>query len=76
MLTEFKKKSSNHYGRSNLPISVFAYLLQEGWKQLVNPNNESLSLKWNDVEPFHSLSAEPHMPLECRKGIEIFKDLI
>ncbi|RIA95626.1 hypothetical protein C1645_816450 [Glomus cerebriforme] len=35
---------------SNLPIFVFTYLLDEGYKQLAN-NNEELPSKGNDMEP-------------------------
>ena len=37
---------------SNLPITVFTYLLDEGYKQLSNVNEE-LPSKGNDMELFH-----------------------
>ena len=66
---------------SNLPISVFAYLLEEGCKQLANSNNnESLPLKGNDMELFHFLSAGPHVinyaPGMLRKNLKYIEDLI
>src|SRR5207248_9074567 len=45
---------------SNLPITVFTYLLDEGYEQLSNAN-EDLSSKGNDMELFRFLSAGPHV---------------
>src|ERR1043165_4512581 len=39
---------------SNLPITIFTYLLDESYKQL---SNADLPLKGNDMESFHFLSA-------------------
>src|SRR6266540_7027634 len=65
---------------SNLPTSVFAYLLVEGCKQLTNSNNESLPLKGNDMELFHFLSAGPHVinraPGMLRKNLKYIEELI
>ncbi|CAB5189603.1 unnamed protein product [Rhizophagus irregularis] len=44
---------------SNLPIFMFTYLLDKGYKQLANMN-ETLPSKGNDMELFHFLSAGPH----------------
>src|SRR5436190_612391 len=64
---------------SNLPIFVFTYLLDEGYKQLANIN-EALPSKGNDMELFHFLSAGPHVidyaPGMLRKNLKDIEDLI
>ncbi|PKK59575.1 hypothetical protein RhiirC2_287194 [Rhizophagus irregularis] len=64
---------------SNLPIFVFTYLLDEGYKQLANMN-ETLPSKGNDMELFHFLSAGPHVinyaPGMLRKNLKDIEDLI
>jgi hypothetical protein len=64
---------------SNLPINVFTYLLDEGYKQLSNVN-EDLPSKGNDMELFHFLSAGPHVinyaPGMLRKNLKDIEDLI
>src|SRR2546425_972718 len=61
---------------SNLPISVFTYLLDEGHKHA----NEDLPSKDNDMELFHFLSASLHVtnyaPEMLRKNLKDIKDLI
>ena len=63
---------------SNLPIFVFTYLLDEGYKQLAN--NETLPSKGNDMELFHFLSAGPHVinyaPVMLRKNLKDIEYLI
>src|SRR5437763_5197422 len=58
---------------SKLHITVFTYLLNEGYKQLSNAN-EDLPSKGNDMELFHFLSAGPHDAL--RKNLKDIEDLI
>ena len=64
---------------SNLPINVFTYLLNQGYKQLSNAN-EDLPSKGNDMELFHFLSAGPHVinyaPGMLRKNLKDIEDLI
>jgi hypothetical protein len=64
---------------SNLPIYVFTYLLDEGYKQLANIN-ETLPSKGNDMELFHFLSAGPHVinyaPGILIKNLKDIEDLI
>jgi len=64
---------------SNLPIFVFTYLLDEGYRQLANVN-ETLPSKGNDMELFHFLSAGPHVinyaPGMLRKNLKDIEDLI
>ena len=64
---------------SNLHITVFKYILDEGYKQLSNANEE-LPSKGNDMELFHFLSAGPHVinyaPGMLRKNLKEIEDLI
>ncbi|CAG8716548.1 1181_t:CDS:2, partial [Funneliformis mosseae] len=64
-----------HFG-SNLPISVFTYLLEIGFKQLA----KEMPLKGNDMELFHFLSAGPHVinyaPGMLRKNLKNIEELI
>ena len=64
---------------SNLPITVFTYLLKEGYRKLSNEDND-LPSKGNDMELFHFLSAGPHVinyaPGMLRKNLKDIEDLI
>src|SRR5437763_924914 len=67
---------------SNLPIFVFTYLLDEGYKQLANAGEDipDIPSKGNDMELFHFLSAGPHVinyaPGMLRKNLRDIEDLI
>ena len=62
----------------NLPIFVFTYLLDKGYKQLANVN-EDIPSKGNDTELFHFLSAGPHVinyaPGMLKKHLKDIQDL-
>src|SRR3989440_5920193 len=64
---------------SNLPITVFTYLLNEGYKQLTSAN-EDLPSKGNDMELFHFLSAGNQVinvaPSILRKNLKDIEYLI
>src|SRR2546421_279944 len=57
---------------SNLPITVFTYLLDEGYKQLSNANEDSPS-KDNDMELFHFLSRDKLCPRNVKKEFKRYK---
>jgi len=72
----FQQKITSSYV-NNLPISVFVYLLNEGYKQLSNGSNEDLSSKCNDID------ASPHSPhvittnhVLGKKNLKDIEDLI
>src|SRR4051794_21463072 len=64
---------------SNLPITVFKHLLDEGYKRLFNAN-EDLPSKGNDMKLFHFLSVGPHVinyaTRMLKKHLKVTKDLI
>lgn len=64
---------------SNLPISVFTYLLNVGYGHLANAD-EVLPTKGNDMELFHFYSAGPHVinyaPGMLKKHLKDIEDLI
>lgn len=74
----YQQKTKSSWA-SNLPIMVFTYLLNEGYKQL-STDSEELPSKGNDMELFHFLSAGPHVINNAhaimKKNSKYIEDLI